>query len=144
MNAKKKYSFFLAGLIVFIFILHSLALYFSLYWRFRWLDNVMHFLGGFWLGAAALWFICFSGKIKSSGLPFYFLLFSAVALSAVVGLVWEFYEFLSDFFLAGGFPPDPSMLGLKDTLTDLFFDLLGALAAGLIFTGKLSKHENGG
>lgn len=143
MKPEKKYPLFLALLIVFIFIIHSIALYFSLYWRIRWFDNVPHFLGGFWLGAAALWFIYLSGKIKSENLSFYFVLLFAVSFASLIGVVWELYEVLTDFFIANGFPANIDQLGLRDTMTDLFFDLLGALSAGLIFIKKLSKYKNG-
>lgn len=83
-----------------------------------------HFLGGIWIALAFnLWMKHF--KLQFT-LPVY--LFAAAILGAVAfaGVLWEFFEFgLNRYVIDIGF------LGYEDTLSDLFFDLLGG-AVGLL------------
>lgn len=86
---------------------------------------VMHFLGGLWVSL----FTYFAIKKHSevSVVLFFVLLGSA----AIIGILWEIMEFGGDILLkeAGKsaiFQPD-----LADTLSDLFFDLLGGFASYL-------------
>lgn len=83
-----------------------------------------HFLGGVWIALA------FNLCVKRFSLPFSLpvFLFAAAILGAVAfaGVFWEFFEFvLNRYIINIGF------LGYEDTLSDLFFDLLGG-AIGLI------------
>lgn len=143
---------FFTRLIIFIFLalflIHAVAIYFSLYWIVDWLDIVMHFLGGIWLSLIALWLFYFSGKMNVSGISFGWQLFFLVGLVALGGVLWEFFEFIFDnIFLAnniGGIIislPGCVQLGVADTMLDLLFDLLGGLIGGLIFLKKI-KNEN--
>lgn len=84
-----------------------------------------HFLGGAWIALAFNW--C----AKRFGLPFSpnVFLFAAAILGAVAlaGVFWEFFEFgLNRYVINIGF------LGYEDTLSDLFFDLLGGALAFLV------------
>lgn len=104
---------------------------------------VMHFLGGFWVGALAVRFFNLPGKmpVDSSTIFVIFLVLSAVSL---VGILWEFSEFIFDQF--SFFGHNPRLLqqqGVADTMSDLFFDLLGGLSAGIIFIKKFIKSKNG-
>ncbi len=49
------------GLIVAIAILHTVAIYFYLYYELWWFDILMHFVGGFWTVLFFLWLLVFSG-----------------------------------------------------------------------------------
>ncbi len=136
MFVKKNFAWFVAGLIFFIFIAHSFALYFSLYWRYWWFDNVLHFLGGLWLASVAIWFIYFAGKIKAEFIPALFILIAVVSFAVFGGVLWEFYEFSFDFFFAKNGQMGFAQLGLADTMSDLFFDMLGGLTIALAFLRK--------
>jgi len=140
MPFRKKFSRFIAGLIVFIFLLHSYALYSFLYWRVWWFDNVMHFLGGAWLALITAYFVFFSKRAVNIRLPMPAFLLAAVSFAALVGVGWELFEFCVDF-LTGKGGVGFNQLGLQDTMGDLFFDLLGGLAAGLVFIRYFKKHE---
>ena len=137
----KKFTRFVVGLIVFIFILHSAALYYFLYWKISWFDNVMHFLGGAWLALVAAWFVFFSKKAESIRLPASAFLLAAVSFAALVGVGWELFEFCVDFLAGKGVGAGFNQLGLLDTMMDLLFDLLGGLFAGLVFIKYFKKYE---
>ncbi len=98
---------------------------------------MLHFLGGAWLATVALWFLYFSGRIKEINVvPFSFLLVGVVAFSGLGGILWEFFEFSFDIFVIREVDIGLAQLGVKDTMSDLFFDLLGGLATGLAFLRK--------
>ncbi|NOY35652.1 MAG: hypothetical protein GXP44_01885 [bacterium] len=141
MPFKKKFSRFITGLIVFIFLLHSFALYYFLYWRVSWFDNVMHFLGGAWLALVTAYFVFFSKKAGSIRLPIPVFLLTAVSFAALVGVGWELFEFCVDFLTGKGAAVGFNQVGLQDTMGDLFFDLLGGLVAGLVFIRYFKKHK---
>lgn len=65
-----------------------------------------------------------------------------LAFVALVGVFWEFFEFVSDFFVeskrSGLF-----QMGAADTLSDLFFDLLGGAALFVIYKIKMYNNRNG-
>ncbi len=128
------------ALIGLIFIFHSAALYYFLYWRIPWLDNVMHFLGGAWLAFAAAWFVFYSKKAKDIRLPAPVFLIAAVSFAALVGVGWEIFEFCVDFVTGKGAVAGFNQIGLQDTMGDLFFDLLGGLLAGLAFIRGFKKE----
>ena len=48
---------FIIGLLLFIFIIHFLALANHWYWTYSWLDIPMHFFGGFWVAMVYLYLI---------------------------------------------------------------------------------------
>jgi hypothetical protein len=107
-------------------VLHWLATILFLYWAFWWFDILMHFLGGAFVGALAL-FVFFSSDI----LP-YPSRHPAVVLSVVlgsvliVGLAWELWEIfmgLTDVFSQQG-----------DTIIDLVMDFVGGLV--IYFYGR--------
>ncbi len=140
--SKGKFLRFIVALIGLIFIFHSVALYYFLYWRIPWLDNLMHFLGGAWLVFAAAWFVFYSQKAESIRLPIPVFLLAAVSFAALVGVGWELFEFCVDFLTGGGAGAGFNQAGLRDTMGDLFFDLLGGLIAGLVFIVNFKKYES--
>lgn len=131
--------FFLA-----IAAIHAAAVYFYLYWIIGWFDVVMHFMGGMWLSLIAIWFLYFSGKLDFNK-NFFLVLVIILGIVALGGVLWEFFEFSFDKIFLGKIDKYAVRIGLAqlsltDTLSDLFFDLLGGLAGGLLFFKKL-KHE---
>lgn len=93
----------------------------SLAWR---LDNYLHVMGGMAIAASSLVVLRLAErldwiKIKNA----------AAALLLVVGFVaaaaalWEFYEFLHDYFYGTHFQPSNA-----DTMADLFMGMLGGAA----------------
>lgn len=121
MNRKILFSY-VAGIIFLIFLMNLLANKLYLYSSLWYFDNIMHFLGGFWLGLFFFWLFykeIFPNFNKSSSLK----LFLGVFL---VGLFWEFYEIgINASFARDAF-------NLTDTISDLVFDMLGGLSIYLI------------
>ncbi|MEK9173535.1 MAG: hypothetical protein AAB594_03135 [Patescibacteria group bacterium] len=116
-----------------ILVFHFLAGSLGWYDQISWLDIVMHVVGGAWVALLAAHLIAVR-KIISSDQHFlerYILILGAVAL---VGVFWEFYEYLADVFLLKvhpiNFAPNPKLL--PDTLSDLVNDFLGGAATILI------------
>ncbi len=104
---------------------------------------VMHFLGGFWVGAFAVWLFNLSGRILADS-PAVFIIFLVLSIAALVGVLWEFSEFIFDHIAVFGRNPRLfQQQGVADTMSDLFFDLLGGLSACLVFVKKFPKNENG-
>ncbi|OGN07852.1 MAG: hypothetical protein A2750_00160 [Candidatus Yanofskybacteria bacterium RIFCSPHIGHO2_01_FULL_45_42] len=101
--------------------------------RFWWLDVALHFLGGFFI--AVLIREYYKSHLEKMAKPVRILFL--VASVALVGLLWEFYEYLVwtffdrfpqwDLFNIGFDLPD-----YFDALSDLLMDLLGTIALVLL------------
>lgn len=101
-------------------LLHHSALFFGLYWLYSWFDMPVHFLGGLWVGLAALWLLLrFAGDTVSRGRLAALILGSGIA----VGAAWEVFEYNI------GLAPISHQVYVVDTVLDLSMDLAGALAA---------------
>ncbi len=125
-------------LLTFILVVHIFASIYYWYWTYPWFDMPMHFLGGFWL--AMLFFYFKPGfefrNPKFNKLPKYIITAIIIlGFVALVGVIWEFFEFFCDVFIAAKGYIEVSQRGVGDTMGDLFFDLLGGLA--LILTLKI-------
>lgn len=113
-----------------------------------WFDAVSHFGGGFAMGLVALaLFASWVDKVslkKRTDIPFGDLFFKLVwilGFVALVGIAWEWFEYVLDSFSDGftlGEFLEARMYGhhqpsLTDTMADFFCDLLGGLVAYLSF-----------
>ncbi len=116
-------SKFVLILLILILVIHILATVFYWYWTIDWLDIVMHFLGGFWLAAVFLRFLV--PKLRISDHKSLIILILMVSFAVFVGVLWEFYEFLFDVFGSINGHLKFTQQGVADTMSDLFFDLLG-------------------
>lgn len=113
-----EYSF-----LIVIFIYASIVLGFmgEFYSRFWWWDDLLHITSGVLLGFAGfivLYTLKLKGKLEASNFLIAFFAFT-VALS--MGVVWEWFEFIIDFFAGTNM-----QRSLQDTMSDLFTDSLGA------------------
>jgi hypothetical protein len=121
---------FLPG--IFLGAIHQIFSYTEFYWNsgWWWLDNPLHLLGGACLAFAAA--ILTTDAIKRKRLPkipWYF--FAAFIMGAVmiIGVLWEFYEFIFDVFN----PVVVRQSSVADTVKDLANDLLGGFITVLFF-----------
>ena len=105
---------FLLSTLFIIGVAHILALHFTLYFSYPWLDIPMHALGGISIAFAVL-------LAPYSSLRFpkqYTELIPVLMIVLIVGLLWEFYEILIGIpYFVTGFEID--MAG------DLVMDLIG-------------------
>ena len=120
---RKKLQQYLVSLILIIFLTSLLANKFYWYYSIWYFDMIMHFLGGFWVGLLALYFLI-SPRL-STGTVLKILL---VILG--VGLGWEIFEILVDKALA------ENPFNLPDTVSDIFFDLAGGMVAIVYYFKK--------
>ncbi len=107
-----------APLAVFIFYVVA-AKGFNAYLLYPWLDMPTHFCGGlsityFYLSASA------HAQPLTGAIPKPARLLMSLGLTAITAVVWEFLEYSSDVLLN-----TRMNLGVSDTLSDLFFGLLG-------------------
>lgn len=124
---------FILGIV--IAALHKLAIVFSWYWTFWWMDVVMHFLGGLWIGLAVIWFCFVSGRAQNLSDVMHerwVAFFLAAGAALAVGLGWEVFEL--KYGIIGVFPDEQIF---PDTWHDLVMDTLGGIAAYFYI---LKKH----
>lgn len=105
--------------IVSLAVINALAVYFYWYSLLWWFDMPMHFLGGFtvFFFCAIVWLP--ARKWVSNGR----FLFEAVITTVLIGVLWEALELY--LYLTYG---SPGFITL-DAISDVFFDLAGALFA---------------
>jgi hypothetical protein len=105
-----------------IVALHYLFFFFDWYAVFPGLDWLMHCISGAWVGAYGAWLLFSCGRLRAKSMLWEMI--AILGFVALVGVLWEFHEFVADFFIT-----DRSrmmQLSLGDTMGDLFFDMLGA------------------
>ena len=128
--------------LILILAVHFAGNAFFWYDRLFWLDIVMHLLGGAWVAVLSVYLFgehwpVIGDKAKPS--QEFILILGSVAL---VGVLWEFYEFLADVYVLKIHPlnlaPDPKVL--PDTIADLLNDLIGGSLA--FFFLKFSKRKS--
>lgn len=120
-------------LLVVIAAVNGIANVYSLYWRFPWFDIPMHYAGGFWLGGFALWLLVRNmsdqDALKRSGRLIWIPL---AAVLVIGGLGWELFEFGVDTLVAVS-----TQNTLRDTVGDIFFDMLGSVSASWYVFSRL-------
>lgn len=99
-------------------------------WNAWWVSNGFHILGGIY--AFFLVRALFIYAIDSSHLdiPRWFKLSIFIGGALVLGVFWEWYEFIIEIYSVWFLGKEP-MLTYMDTMGDLLFDTLGALLACL-------------
>lgn len=117
MISKQKIIKKLATIIVFLAIISFLASKFYWYYAIWWLDIPMHFLGG--VVVSFLFFYIFYSWLLNKN--FSKKLFLSLIFVLIVGLGWEIFEYIFNNLIKG------DLFYLKDTLEDLFFDILGSI-----------------
>lgn len=140
MIRKFLFLLFFGGLIVLASFLFGW--YFGLTSLFSWwVANGFHFFGGVY----ALFFIRFvfnaMRKYHKTETSFLMkiIIFSGGAL--ILGVIWEWYEFIFIYHY-GAFELSPNGISVySDTMTDLMFDLLGALSIGIYLIFKNGKNK---
>ena len=123
-------------LILVIGVLHIVATEFFLYWTLPWFDNLLHFLGGLWVGLSSIWYIYFSGfsgkftvKLNKRNL-----LTVSIASVIVICVLWEIFEIYAGVLsFVENYP--------LDTSTDLLMDTLGAAVASVYTALKFKNNQ---
>lgn len=119
----------LLAVVLIIFAVHGATMIGSWYYFYPWIDIPLHIAGGVFVGLLFYYlFLVRHDTLADKGfLPVITLGLGFVAL---VGVLWEFYEFFLDVFVLHAHPlmQEPGPI-LFDTLKDLADDLLGGFAA---------------
>lgn len=114
----------------------------GLYDVWQWLDIPMHFLGGVAMGmfGIALWMAAVEDiRFKKSflrQLHWWMIPLFVIGFVAIIGIAWEWYEFLFDIW----FDTIVRQPSLGDTMVDLLLDLVGAFTAVLLFHKDYAKR----
>lgn len=145
LNVRKE-SPLLIVVFVLLFIIaavHLVGILKGLYWRLWWYDIPLHLAGGAWVGI--LFFYLFGERLRIFSHSYFLenILFTfIVALSFVVaiGMLWEFYEYLYDVFIASRHPVRAAQQGPLDTLADIFNDILGGFVSVSVLLYSLKQR----
>ena len=117
---------------VVIFLLNLVANKFYWYTAIFGFDKFMHTLGGMFIV-----FIVSSFYSKKFAGQDSWRIFVTLVLSAfVIGLVWEYYEYIVQYFIKG-----VQLANVTDSIGDLIFDSIGG-AIGSIFVISINKRYN--
>jgi len=125
---KRTLLFIILFLLLGIAAVHVLGLIYTLYWQLWWYDILLHLAGGFWVGF--LFFYIFGERLnvfsetQVMARPFVMLVL-AIGFVLLVGVLWEFYEYMHDIILASRYTELARQPNLGDTLSDLVNDIIG-------------------
>ena len=115
-------------LIGFIAVVNGAAVYWHLYFYVWWLDIPMHMLGGTWVALFTLSsYYRFPNASTKDTSPLFVFAFG-VAITMIVGLSWELFEFSAQTFIERA-----QVFNIGDTLSDLVNDFIGAMIASFVF-----------
>ena len=120
---------------------HFLSSFYHWYDAVLWLDIPMHLIGGMWV---ALLFVYLFEKylLKLEQVHFFKSLILTLGFVALIGILWEFYEYLSDVYIYKIHPLNLvfNPKNYPDTLSDIVNDLIGGTAVlSLIYLLRKSK-----
>lgn len=135
MSMRPPITFIVAAIFV-IALVNAAALYWHLYYHLWWLDVAMHLVGGYWIALTGLtlyYYVPWYGERERSPL---FVIVFALALTMVIGILWEVFEFSIDRMTLAFTYHD-----IADTLGDLINDFIGALVAAWVFL-RLGYNKN--
>ena len=116
-----------------VFVLHIASLYLNFYNRWINYDIFMHLLGGFAIGLVGLALI---QTPAAKALSLWQRLLFVVGFVSIVGITWEIGEFILDYYQQTLHVVHWQALTERDTVDDLFNDMVGALVAFLAFRKK--------
>ena len=117
------YSVLLLGLFLFseLFLIPG-----RLYFEFKWLDIIMHIIGGYLL--AGLFYNIFINKYEESNYKYLLVL----GFVFTIGIIWELSEYIRDIIA------HREWSGIIDTIKDIIDDIAGAL---LYLYRKIDKNR---
>ncbi len=115
---------------------------FNLFEKFVWYDELLHFLGGIWVGLTFIWIInqkYAPEKIKSTfdKKPVKLILLFVL----IISILWESFEFGLTQYLFKAFQYKSGLQpSLLDTFSDVLMNFLGSITAFILFKKTSSKN----
>lgn len=118
---------------IFVYIFQYFAeVFFAMYQRYPNFDIPMHFLGGLSMAITGFYLIKIAENYQWIRITNKLLcIFIIVCFVAFVATLWEFHEFLMDFYLG-----THMQVNEADTMLDMFLGVFGALVSGGILVYK--------
>lgn len=141
MNMRNTIALILLTIIAAIGAVHYLALWYEWYGTVWWIDIPLHLLGGAFIGVLFVYLVAVRRDIlgKTDALSFLVL---GVGFVALIGILWEFYEFWADVWFLKKYALNefPGWIH-ADTLKDLLNDLIGGAAAIVALHALMKKKK---
>lgn len=132
---KFKYAFLVILIIV---VIQVILMAFGLYNLFPEIDNTMHFSGGFAMGLLALAIHHdMTDKHDLRNHPTWYHYLFVIGFVVLIGVAWEFHEYLLDNTAVIWYHWPKFQLSLFDTMLDLLMDITGGTAAFVAFKNGL-------
>lgn len=119
-----------------VFILNALASFFFWYQSFTWFDMVMHFFGGVVVTFFLVWFFFKKYRIWREQGTLKTIIFNSFFF-IVIAVLWEVMEFSVQHL----FDIDGVLATPRDSVSDIFFGLMGSLLAIYYYFMKTRKNE---
>lgn len=115
-----------------IFVAWGFTMIYEWHFHYWWVDNILHFTGGFWIFLVAQHFAEHYGN-KISGEHKNIITFVIfISFVVFVGVLWEFFELVLDrYIVESGFTYLKRVF--EDTLTDLLMDMFGGVTGFLLY-----------
>jgi hypothetical protein len=116
------------------FAMHSVVSWSGLYRSssMGWVDMPVHFLAGVLCATVFFWFFQRFPSHFDTSRHFWVTLVLILGWTALIGTLWEFTEFTYDLLIAKyALHLNTLQFGLRDTLGDMLFNLLGTLALAI-------------
>ncbi|MDQ3018492.1 MAG: hypothetical protein M3Q64_01330 [bacterium] len=115
-----------------VIIVHNFATAFGTYYSILWFDSPMHLFGGAAIGTSS-WF--FLKQFDALPKQWWLKILIIAGITALTAVCWEFLELVVDAVIN-----THTQLGLKDTLKDLYFGIVGGTIAATIAIKKTRKN----
>lgn len=126
------------GLMLFVFLSLIAGEYFNLYGRFRWWDDMLHFVSGLLIGYIALLALHVDDSTKKAVSGPWFAAVYVLSIVLMSAAVWEIFEFSVDQFARGHM-----QYGVTDTMIDIIDAGAGAVVMAVMgfFYYKFSRGK---
>ena len=121
-----------------VVVIHIVFMATGVYGAVPEIDNLLHFSGGFVIGLLAIAIHHdMTDKHDLFGHPSWYHYLFVIGFVMLIGVAWEFHEYMLDntAVIWWGWPQN--QFGLRDTMLDLFMDGCGGSLAFLIFKKAL-------
>lgn len=121
-----------------VVLLHVVLMLTGAYWHIANIDKPMHFLGGFVMGLFGLAIhhaVASHHHTKKSPWWYHYLFVTGFVM--LIGVAWEFHEYILDNTAVLWYGWPKSQLSLNDTMADLLLDLVGGSLAFSLFKRSL-------
>ncbi len=131
---------FLGAVIV---VLANLAAYYfgPASWTGWWVASIFHFLGGVYAFFFVRSLYRLTEKRHKTTTVFLFKIIIFAGGALVLGVIWEWYEFIFIYNYGALARSQLTITTYSDTITDLMFDLLGALSSSVYLIVKNGKNK---